>query len=137
MLSDAPVLVTGACGLVGRATVAALRARGLPVVATDLGTRPNREWAAALPADRDRVWRWTDLTVPEQVRGLVKASAPRAVVHLAAVIPPACYAAPEVAGAVTVGGTDHLVDALSAHAGRARLVHASSVAVHGDRKSVV
>nr|WP_179533047.1 NAD-dependent epimerase/dehydratase family protein [Nocardioides marinus] len=133
MLSEAPVLVTGACGLVGRATVTALRARGLPVVATDLGSRANREHAASLPADRDLAWRWADLTSPEQARGLVKASAPRAVVHLAAVIPPACYASPGVAEAVNVGGTRNLTEAVVDHAPQARFVHASSVAVHGSR----
>lgn len=133
MLSDAPVLVTGACGLVGRATVAALRARGIPVVATDLGTRTNRDYAASLPRDRDVYWRWADLTVAEQARGLVKASAPRAVVHLAAVIPPACYERPSVSEAVNVGGTRHLSEAVAAHAPSARFVHASSVAVHGSR----
>lgn len=133
MLSDAPVLVTGACGLVGRATVAALRSRGIPVVATDLGTRANRDHAADLPRERDLYWRWADLTSPEQARGLVKASAPRAVVHLAAVIPPACYGNPELAERVNVGGTRHLVEAVADHAPAARLVHASSVAVHGSR----
>ena len=133
MLSDAPVLVTGACGLVGRATVTALRARGIPVVATDLGTRANREHAAALPRERDLYWRWADLTSPEQARGVVKASAPRAVVHLAAVIPPACYDAPELAERVNVGATRHLADAVGDHAPTARFVHASSVAVHGSR----
>jgi len=133
LLSEAPVLVTGACGLVGRATVTALRARGLPVVATDLGSRANREHAASLPADRDLAWRWADLTSPEQARGLVKASAPRAVVHLAAVIPPACYASPGVAEAVNVGGTRNLTEAVVDHAPQARFVHASSVAVHGSR----
>ncbi|WP_370037546.1 NAD-dependent epimerase/dehydratase family protein [Nocardioides sp.] len=133
LLSEAPVLVTGACGLVGRATVAALRARGLPVVATDLGSRANREHAASLPADRDLAWRWADLTSPEQARGLVKASAPRAVVHLAAVIPPACYTNPRLAEAVNVGGTRNLTEAVVDHAPQARFVHASSVAVHGSR----
>jgi len=133
LLSEAPVLVTGACGLVGRATVAALRARGLPVVATDLGSKANREHAASLPADRDLAWRWADLTSPEQARGLVKASAPRAVVHLAAVIPPACYTDPRLAEAVNVGGTRNLTEAVVDHAPQARFVHASSVAVHGSR----
>jgi nucleoside-diphosphate-sugar epimerase len=133
LLSEAPVLVTGACGLVGRATIAALRTRGLPVVATDLGSKANREHAASLPADRDLAWRWADLTSPEQARGLVKASAPRAVVHLAAVIPPACYANPGVAEAVNVGGTRNLTEAVVDHAPQARFVHASSVAVHGSR----
>ena len=133
LLSEAPVLVTGACGLVGRATVTALRARGLPVVATDLGSRANREHAASLPADRDLAWRWADLTAPEQARGLVKASAPRAVVHLAAVIPPACYDDPGLAESVNVGGTRHLTEAVVDHAPQARFVHASSVAVHGSR----
>jgi nucleoside-diphosphate-sugar epimerase len=133
VLSDAPVLVTGACGLVGRATVAALRSRGIPVVATDLGTRANRDHAAGLPRERDLYWRWADLTSPEQARGLVKASAPRAVVHLAAVIPPACYGNPALAEGVNVGGTRHLVEAVADHAPAARFVHASSVAVHGSR----
>jgi nucleoside-diphosphate-sugar epimerase len=133
VLSDAPVLVTGACGLVGRATVAALRSRGYPVVATDLGTRANRDHAASLPRERDLYWRWADLTSPEQARGLVKASAPRAVVHLAAVIPPACYDAPDLAERVNVGGTRNIVEAVAAHAPSARILHASSVAVHGSR----
>ena len=133
MLSDAPVLVTGACGLVGRATVAALRSRGIPVVATDLGTRTNREHAATLPRERDLYWRWADLTSPAPARGLVKASAPRAVIHLAAVIPPACYDNPALAEKVNVGATRHLTSAVAAHAPSARFVHASSVAVHGSR----
>ena len=133
LLSEAPVVVTGACGLVGRATVRALRDRGLPVVATDLGTPANRELAESMPRDSDIAWRWCDLTSLDQTRGLVKASAPRAVVHLAAVIPPACYARPAVAEAVNVGATEHVAQALAAHAPQARLLLASSVAAYGPR----
>ncbi|MBF4162241.1 NAD-dependent epimerase/dehydratase family protein [Nocardioides acrostichi] len=133
LLSDAPVVVTGACGLVGRHVVAELRSRGYPVVATDLGTRANRDHAAALHHDSDLLWRWCDLTVPEQTAGLVKASVPRAVVHLAGVIPPLCYSNPGLAEKVNVGATQVLVDAIAAHAPQARLVHASSIGTYGPR----
>ena len=63
----------------------------------------------------------------------MKASAPRAVIHLAAVIPPACYDNPGLAEKVNVGATRHLTSAVAAHAPSARFVHASSVAVHGSR----
>ena len=44
----------------GRATVAALRARGLPVVATDLGSKANREHAASLlPNEVRGAFVWT------------------------------------------------------------------------------
>ena len=58
-MSDA-VLVTGAFGLVGTATVKHLAARGRHVVATDLDTPANRKAAAALPPGV--TVRWTDLT---------------------------------------------------------------------------
>ena len=42
------VLVTGACGLVGKATVAQLRARGFHVTATDLDTPAGRKTISRL-----------------------------------------------------------------------------------------
>lgn len=46
---DDVVLVTGAFGLVGTATLAHLGARGRRIVATDLDTPANRAAAAKLP----------------------------------------------------------------------------------------
>ncbi len=113
------VLVTGACGLVGTATVARLRELGRDVVATDV-----------LEAEGVRR---ADLTDPAQVVALLAEVQPDVVVHLAAVIPPLCYARPALAEAVSVGATGHLVAAMAALPTAPRLVHASSVAVYGAR----
>ena len=130
-----PVLVTGALGNVGRHTVRALLGRRRRVVATDLRTPANEALARTLP---ERVeLRWADLTDPDEVDALVEDVAPLAVVHLAAVIPPTSYLRPEVARGVNVEGTRHLVDAIEQRMPRAerncRLVHCSSIAVHGAR----
>ncbi len=86
------VLVTGAFGLVGSATVTHLAAAGRHVVATDLDTPANRTAAAALPAGV--TVQWTDLTDATAVGTLISSVAPASVIHLAAIIPPVCYANP-------------------------------------------
>ncbi len=131
----APVLVTGALGHVGRHTVRALLGRRRRVVATDLRTPANERLARTLP---DGVMlRWADLTDAAEVRGLVEDVAPLAVVHLAAVLPPAAYLDPHQARRVNVEGTRHLVASIESLMRReernCRLVHCSSIAVHGAR----
>jgi nucleoside-diphosphate-sugar epimerase len=130
-----PVLVTGALGNVGRHTVRALLGRRRRVVATDLRTPANEALARTLPEGVEL--RWADLTDAEQVHRLVDGVEPLAVVHLAAVLPPAAYLRPEVARAVNVEGTRHIVSAIEQLMPRAerncRLVHCSSIAVHGSR----
>lgn len=106
------VLVTGASGLVGTATVRHLADQGRRVVATDLPT---------------------DLTDPRQVQDLLDEVNPTAVIHLAAVIPPMCYAKPELARLVNVDATRNLVNAAEAQANPPRFVQASSIAVYGPR----
>lgn len=125
------VLVTGALGLVGVATVRHLARQGRRVVATDVDTAANRRTAATLP--RAAEVRWADLTDPDQVSGLVAATAPASIIHLAAIIPPLCYAAPVLARRVNVDATAHLVNAAGALTSRPRLVLASSIAVYGPR----
>ena len=125
------MLVTGACGMVGRRVVRDLAARGERVVAVDLDTpatvKVARRFGAGVTVAH------TDLTRAGDVATLVLLHNPRAVLHLAAVIPPAAYARPAVAEAVNVGGTQHLVAALQAHVPDSRFVLASSVAVYGSR----
>jgi len=128
-----PVLVTGAGGLVGRSTVARLAALGAEVVATDLRTPATDKLAAAwrrLPGVRVV---WCDLTDRAAVADLLTEVAPRAVVHLAAIIPPLCYARPELSRAVNVDATGHLLAAATALPRPPRFVQASSVAVYGAR----
>jgi nucleoside-diphosphate-sugar epimerase len=127
------VLVTGAFGLVGTAVVRRLLEEGRGVVATDLDIPANRGAASAL-ADRDGVEvRWADLTKPAEVDALVATVNPAAIVHLAAVIPPQCYARRELARAVNVDATASLVRAAAAQPSPPRFVQASSIAVYGAR----
>ncbi len=69
--------------------------------------------------------RWADLTDPAAVEMLLAEVSPAAVIHLAAVIPPLCYAKPpQLAYKVNVGATANIVKALEAHPNPARLVQA-------------
>ena len=129
-MSDA-VLVTGAFGLVGAVTVKHLAATGRHVVATDLATPANRKAAAHLPPGVQI--QWADLTDPAQCTALVSAADPGAVIHLAAVIPPLCYAKPALARRVNVGATANLVKAAAAQGNPPRFIQASSIAVYGPR----
>jgi nucleoside-diphosphate-sugar epimerase len=120
------VLVTGAYGLVGRPVVQKLVADGFDVIAT-----AHRATKPALPAVVDV--RSVDLTKPDQIDALVAEVSPSAIVHLAACIPPMCYAHGALARAVNVDATAALVRAAEAMPSPPRFVHASSMAVYGSR----
>ncbi len=128
-----PVLVTGACGLVGRATVTRLLQDGRDVIATDLRSPATEKIAAAWGSSPHLRVEWCDLTRDDDVTALLTRCAPSAVIHLAAVIPPLCYSRPELARAVNVDATDHLLRAASSLPRLPRFVMASSVAVYGAR----
>jgi nucleoside-diphosphate-sugar epimerase len=127
-----PVLVTGAFGLVGAATVRRLTAHGFRVVATDLDVPANRRAARKLAHPHLDV-RWADLTDSKQVEDLLDTVAPRYVVHLAAIIPPQCYRNPRLARAVNVDATACLLRAAAALPAPPRFVQISSIAVYGPR----
>ena len=120
------VLVTGAYGLVGRRVVDRLVADGFNVVAT-----AHRTVKPALPAAVDV--RSVDLTKPDQIGAVLADVSPSAIVHLAACIPPMCYANRALARAVNVDATAALVRAAEAMPSPPRFVHASSMAVYGSR----
>ena len=125
------VLVTGAFGLVGSATVKRLAAEGRRVVATDLGTPAQRKAAQALPAGTQA--RWADLTEPAAVNRLVSEVSTAAIVHLAAVIPPLIYRNAKRARKVNVDATAALVRAAAGQPTPPRFIQASSNAVYGPR----
>jgi len=125
------VLVTGAFGLVGSATVRCLVEQGRAVVVTDLDIPANRKAAAALPPSVQV--RYADLTDPAAVNALVAEVQPAAIIHLAAVIPPFIYTRRDLARRVNVDGTGHLLAAAGQTEPSPRFVLASSIAVYGTR----
>lgn len=133
-MSDA-VLVTGAFGLVGSATVRRLAADGHRVVATDVATPDTRKAAAELSADGpgEVQVRWADLTDPAAVDELMTTVSPAAVIHLAAVIAPFCYSRQALARKVNVDATANLIRATEAQSSPPRFIQASSIAVYGPR----
>jgi nucleoside-diphosphate-sugar epimerase len=129
-MSDA-ILVTGAFGLVGSATVKRLATDGYRVIATARNSPANRKKANSLPAGVEV--RWADLTKPADVDELVSGVSPTAIIHLAAVIPPATYRDATFARKVNVDGTASLVRATEDLSDPPRFVHASSSGVYGAR----
>lgn len=125
------VLVTGAFGLVGSATVQRLADDGRSVVATDLDTPAARKTADSMPVGV--TVRWADLTDPAAVGALVDEVAPAAIIHLAAVIPPFIYQRRGLAERVNVEATASLVRAAEKLSSPPRFVLASSIAVYGSR----
>jgi nucleoside-diphosphate-sugar epimerase len=125
------VLVTGAFGLVGSATVKRLAADGRRVIATDLDIPANRKAADTLPLGIEV--RYADLTEPAAVEALIADVAPTAVIHLAAIIPPFIYMRRELAEKVNVGATASLLAAAAKQPSPPRFVQASSIAVYGSR----
>ena len=133
MLVRRPVLITGACGLLGSHVVRRLAAAGFPVVAVDLDSPAARATAKAMTGDGDVRFAPTDITNPEAIRAIVLEADPRAVIHLAAVIPPGAYRRPQLAERVNVDGTANVVAAMRYMEHPGRLILASSTAVYGSR----
>jgi hypothetical protein len=100
-------LLTGAAGRVGKYVIGALARRGIEVVATDIVSK-------GIPVETR--FEQCDLTDANAVRRLVSLVKPDVVVHCAAVVAPIAYAEPELAEAVNLGGTRHLIDATKTHA---------------------
>jgi len=115
-------LLTGAAGKVGKYVIGALARRGIEVVATDIVSK-------GIPVELR--FEQCDLTDANAVRRLVSLVKPDVVVHCAAVVAPIAYAEPELAEAVNLGGTRHLIDATKTHAPDAFFVFVSSYAAFG------
>jgi nucleoside-diphosphate-sugar epimerase len=106
---------------------------GWQVTATDLATAANRKAVSRRRSIPRFAARWADLTHEADVTALLDETRPDVIVHLAAVIPPTCYAVPTVARAVNVDSVRNLVVAAEQATKRPRFVLASSMAVYGAR----
>lgn len=120
------VLVTGAAGSVGSLVVEALVSKGHRVRAFDL---PTVDFARLMALPGVEIVRG-DITRAEALEEAV--AGVEAVVHLAAVLPPASERNPKLARRVNLEGTEKLISALKHSAPRAHLVFSSSVSTYGD-----
>ena len=122
------VLLTGAMGNIGFSTLQALLDEGHSVVAFDLESRRAQKLSSGLDSQVEVIW--GDVTDPESLEGALDGV--RAVIHLAAIIPPYTDRAPDVARGVNVDATRNLIALMEASPTAKRLVFASSVGVCGD-----
>lgn len=121
------ILVTGAFGNLGSYVVEELLRQGDNVRAFDLQTPRNQKTAARFEGKVDAAW--GDI---RQARDVKKAAKDvEAVIHLAAVIPPASDEDPELAWAVNAEGTRNLVAACQAQKTPPRFLFASTFDLFG------
>jgi nucleoside-diphosphate-sugar epimerase len=122
------LFVTGAFGNIGPHVIDSLVEAGHSVRALRYGAdrqtdRIARRWLGKVEIVDGDVRR------PETL--VAGVSGADVVVHLAFVIPPASIANPELARAVNVDGTRHVIETMRAHAPTARLLFASTLDVFG------
>jgi len=120
------ILVTGGAGSVGREVALALAARGHHVRAFDL---PACDFGP-LQAHRDIEIACGDIRDQDAIRQAVAGI--DAVVHLAALLPPASERDRQATLEINAQGTANLVGAMAQANHEARLVLSSSVCVYGD-----
>ncbi len=127
MTNKERVLVTGAAGIVGRATVAALMAAPdrPEILATDRDARALARLGTGVETVAGDIA--DAATLAGRLGGVTAA------IHLAAVLPPVADDQPDLADRVNIGGTGALIASLAREAPGAFFIHASSISVYGDR----
>lgn len=123
------VLVTGAFGRLGQEGVERLLEEGHSVIAFDVRNRRNQREARRFEGRVRTVW--GDVRSPEDIGPCVHEC--DAVIHNAGVLAPASENHPELAYAVNVGGTKHILDAMKRKNIPPVIVFASSLSVCGPR----
>ena len=121
------VLITGAFGNIGAATVDELLQAGHQVRGFDLDGKRNREAARRFAGRIEETW--GDITRAEDVAKAVEGC--EAVIHDAALLPPASERDEALTRRVNLDGTRHVIAACEAQADPPRLVFASSLSLFG------
>ena len=121
------VLVTGAFGNIGAATLHALLEEGHQVRGFDLANKRNRETARKFEGRVQPIW--GDLTRPEDVAKAVEGC--QAVIHDAALLPPRSERNEALTRKVNVDGTHNVISACEAQPTPPRLIFASSISLYG------
>jgi nucleoside-diphosphate-sugar epimerase len=123
------VLITGACGNLGQMVLRELHGRGISVQAMDLDSPVNRKVARRNPPLYGAM-HWGDIRSQDFSQ---LAREVDAIIHLAALLPPATETAAAVAQAVNVDATLKLIAAIEAAPQPPLLVFPSSVTVFGPQ----
>jgi nucleoside-diphosphate-sugar epimerase len=123
---NGPILITGGAGSVGRRLVIRCQAHGYNVRVFDLPVCDftGLEGEAGIEVVKGDIT--SAATVERAVQGV------SAVLHLAALLPPASERNRDRTLAINVQGTANIIKALEAHARDAVLVFSSSVSTYGD-----
>jgi len=124
-----PILITGGAGSVGRSLVARCRADGHSVRVFDL---PICDFTGLESEPGIEVIKG-DITQMANVKPAVQGVS--AVLHLAAILPPASERNRERTLTINVDGTTNIIRAMQAKASAAVLVFSSSVSTYGDTTS--
>jgi len=125
------VLLTGAFGNIGTGCLPELIRQGHRVRALDLRTPENERAARQFGEQIEPAW--GDIRDAESVRAAVAGQ--QAVVHLAAIIPPESNEKPDLARAVNVDGTRHVIQACQQVDPAPRLLFASTFDLFGYTQS--
>lgn len=125
------ILITGGAGSMGREVAIALAKQGRPVRVLDL---PQCDFSALEGVAGLEIIRGS-IVADEVLRRAVEGVG--AVIHLAAILPPASERQREVTMQVNVEGTRRLIAALQEAAPQAHLIFSSSVCVYGDTSAAI
>jgi nucleoside-diphosphate-sugar epimerase len=126
------VFLTGAFGNVGESTLYALFEKDHDILCFDLETPTNKKRQKELSKIGSFETYWGDITNPDIVEQAIQDI--DCIIHLAAIIPPASDANPELAKKVNVGGTKNLLNAAKKLHPPPKFIYASSIATYGHCK---
>lgn len=130
-MSRSTVLVTGGSGFIGTWVLRELLAQGAQAVVIDAQPAPER-WARVLGAQgREVQWVEASLLERDQLQAVIERHGVTHVIHLAALLTPACQENPWLGCQVNVLGSTAVFDA-ARRAGVRSVAYASSFAVYGS-----
>lgn len=123
------VLLTGAFGNIGESTLIALLERGFQVRCFDIKLDTTEKTATRLSKRGEFDVKWGDIRNREDIKDALQGV--DAVIHLAAILPPASDRNPERTKEVNVEGTKNVIQEAESMETKPKLIFASSVSIFG------